>query len=474
MAPYTGFCGGGYTSQSVLAAQERTVNLIPERIEATGAWALYPIPGVTTFATVSGKGGCRALFEENGRCFAVVQDSFVELSSDGTVTTRGTVASPSLTPARITSNGDGGNQLFITAGGKGYAYDLTTNTLTEILSANMGHCDMLDGFLMALDRTDSTLMVSTLFNATSWPAVNHEQRAALPDPWLALRVLNQQIYLIGERSTDLYYNAGLSPFPFAQAAAGAIPWGIAAVDSLTKAGGSLLWLARSESSLGAVVQVSGSSAREVSTHALRAAIRRYRETVGISDAVGMSYEEDGHVFYVLTFPAADATWVYDLTTQLWTERLTWLHAEGRYTAWRPYPHVIAFGQHLCGDRVTGTIYRLDAGSMLDTTGAYIRRLRRAPALFQDGQRFTVSRLEVHLEPGLGVSSGQGSDPHVMLSISRDAKTWHACAPVSAGAQGEYGTKVEWTRLGTGRYFIPEITMTDPIPWRIHGASVAIR
>jgi hypothetical protein len=40
----------------------------------------------------------------------------------------------------------------------------------------------------------------------------------------------------------------------------------------------------------------------------------------ITDAIGYTYQQDGHPFYVLIFPSAEATWVYDVSTQLWHER----------------------------------------------------------------------------------------------------------------------------------------------------------
>ncbi len=120
MSQYPLFVGAAYTSQSPIADDEQLINWYVEVMESAGAStkaALYPTPGVETFATTTSNGG-RAMFALNGRCFAVINDTLWEIGSGGTVTNRGTLA-VDLFPATISSNGDAGDQLFITSGDVG-------------------------------------------------------------------------------------------------------------------------------------------------------------------------------------------------------------------------------------------------------------------------------------------------------------------------------------------------------------------
>jgi hypothetical protein len=55
----------------------------------------------------------------------------------------------------------------------------------------------------------------------------------------------------------------------------------------------------------------------VSTPAIADAISKYSR---IDDAIGFCYQQGAHIFYFLTFPTGNATWCYDLSTQLWHER----------------------------------------------------------------------------------------------------------------------------------------------------------
>lgn len=469
--PYLpGFIGGSAPAQSPAFQQERTVNFIVERGHAGTKTdgALYPAPGMAVFATVAPAGNGRGFFEENGRVFAVVGDRFVEILIDGTVTPRGTVFDDGR-PVRICSNGDVGGQLFLTSGDIGYLFDLATNTLSTVLTIAARQCDSMDGFVFVLDPVGSSLQTGPAYDAATFDAF--KQRDSQPDPWQAFKVLDGLVYLFGERSTDLFYNAGTSPFPLAQQTAGAFPYGIIAPDSVSIAGQGVAWLGRSASGIGMVLMARGASVQEVSTPALRWVIEGYRRTHRIDDAVGSSFEYLGHTFYMITFPTADATWVFDLSTGEWLEFGEWNPASARFTAWRPGFSVVAFGAQLFLDRLTGAIYRLDVTTALDVTGQPMRRVRRVPTLFNEGQRFRLDEIEVLVEAGL---SSPGT-PLVTLNYSKDGgKTWaQAASAESAGATGEYRQRVVFTRLGVARDFGLEIVCADDYLYRLVGATMRL-
>jgi hypothetical protein len=479
-SPYPGFIGGSHVAQAPALCHERTVNFYVERLQGRGKTdgALYPAPGFEAFSSqVSGESRGRAIFEENGVLYAVVGGSWVSIDNLGAITTLGAVVEGGAgSPARITSNGDAGGQLFLTSGRKGYVHEIGVPGITEVLSSDAFQCDNLDGFVFVLDDLGSALYVSALNNCTVFPA--YKVRDARSDPWRAFKVLDSLVYLAGEKSTDIWYNAGASPFPLAQHSAGAIPYGIAAPASMAIVGNALMWLARSASGIGQVLMVRGSSAQEVSTHPLRVAIEYYREHFTIEDAEGEAFEYLGHQFYLLTFPTAQATWVFDLATGEWVEWLTWLVDEGRYTAWRANWHCVAFGQHLFLDRLGNKVWRIDPASALDITGTALRRLRQAPELFADGARLTIDEFTLLVETGVGPTPAANTDPppYVTLNYSRDhGKTFPpASGPKSLGRPGEYRTNVTWNRLGTGRGWTPQVVCSENYPLKILGATIKPR
>ena len=77
-----------------------------------------------------------------------------------------------------------------------------------------------------------------------------------------------------------------------------------------------------------------------------------------------------------------------------------------------------------------------------------------------------------METGIGLATGQGSDPQVMLRWSDDGgETWSNEHWRSAGKIGVYKARVLWNRLGSSRDRVYEITMSDPVPWRIIDAMI---
>jgi hypothetical protein len=469
-----GFIFGSYESQAVTADQEKTTNWYVEPMEAIGATtraALYPTPGVTSLSTGTSNPG-RAHFYEDGREFAVIGTIFYEIDSVGALTSRGTVALDS-NPATICSNADAGGQLFITSGTNGYYFDLSTNTLTQIAAldgkATMG--DFLDGYFLALDASTSTLYISALLDGSSWTTgTDFAQRNVGSDPWVSMKVLGRYVWLLGEHTSEVWYNAGTS-FPLAFHPSGFVQYGCVAPFSAVVAEQSLYWLGSSPLGDGFVLRATGFTPEVVSNYAVQSDINGYNT---VSDAQGYAYSDLGHTFYLLNFLAEDKTWAYDpaLGNAGWAERGTWIANENKYVAWRPRWHARAFGEHRVLDANTGDVYKMSSDILTDVDSRPIRRLRRAPSLQTENERLFYSSFEVDLESGLGTQTGQGADPMVMMRFSDDGgKTWSSEKWASAGKVGQYTRRVRWNRLGVARRRVFEVAVTDPIPWRLTAAYV---
>ena len=476
MAAYPGFVYGSNESQSPWADLERTVNWYPEPIQSSASpqsAALYPCPGQEAFVTVADI-NCRAMFAMAGRCYAVMGSHVYQVlvTNSASIVTNGTVTNDP-NPASIASNGDAGGQLLIASGGNGYLLDIATNTLSTI-SFLAGKCTMvgmIDGYFLAFDSATSTYYISALNDGSSWSALDYAQRSIAPDPWKAMVVDgNRQIWLIGEQTGEVWYDAGTSPFPFQPVPGSVFGYGTAAPYSVKLAADRMVWLSQTADGAGIVVAANGLVPQRISTYAVETAIAKYGT---ISDAEAVVYSDQGHTFYCLTFPTANATWVYDLSTGLWHERGVWDTSTGSYDSWGPRSHAYAFGKHLVGNRESGMICAMDTDLTTEGDGELIRRLRIPPALWiSQGRRMFISRFELLLEPGLGTGSGQGENPQVMLRTSTDLKNWSNTLTTDAGAQGAFNTRTYWTRLASStRVWVPEIVVSDPIQWRLVGAMV---
>lgn len=373
MARYPGFIGASATVRSRNANAERTVNWYPEVVPGTGKVRQYlvPTPGLEPFV-VLGSGPVRALFAQDGRAFAVGGASFYELFAVGTSTWRGTVASDGR-PATISSNGTNGNQLFITSGGLGYIYNLTTNVLSQIAAAGfpdpvaMGAFS--DGYFLALQSQSNQFYVSTLYDGTQWDSLDVGQVSTVSDHVSALVESHRDIWLLGTQTSSVWSNVGDADFPYAPMPGVKIDQGTGAAYSVVGLDNSLFWLGQSVHGARVVWKANGYTPQRVSTHAVEFALAQARR---VDDAIGYGYQEDGHTFYVLYVPDLanvrtwGTTWVYDVATDQWHERAIW---DSVRMDWQPHLgrcHAFGFGKHLVGDRLSPAIYDMRLGLSSDT------------------------------------------------------------------------------------------------------------
>lgn len=473
------FVGEAYPSETY---QERAIadNCYVEKTESEGAptpWAQLPTPGVILRASVS-QAPIRGCFADAGQAYFIAGFAFYELFLTAGVwstTFRGTVASDGF-PATICANGVG-DQLGITSGGVWYTYDRTTHVLTvsgnPATTATMGGA--LNGRFYYLDAVSGTVYSSALYNGLSWTA-SHYLQSTGNDPWITLAVTPDKfIRLLGSQSGELLTDDGLPGFPCSIVKEGAIPFGILAPYAFT-VDTSISWVTRSAKGRGQVVRAQGYTPIRVSNHGIESTILGYGAVDGLVDgATAFSYQAKGHPTCVFTFPTADKTWCVDEATGKWHARSYWNTATGVAQAYRPGCAMEAFGATLVGDRVTGSIYELTAASFTDVDGAAIRRVRQPAPLQLDRQRFVVDSFELVGDVGVGLQTGQGSDPQAMLRISRDGgQSFGAEHWTSLGAIGAFQTRVLWSQLGNCRSFVPQVVVTDPVPVRWTDASIRVR
>lgn len=469
MPRFQGFIAPSYKTPQPLAADREMMNFYVARNRdqnAPSPYILCPSPGVNPFLTAT-RAPIRGQFAEQGRAYAVTGDRITEYFYDGTMTDRGAVAIDG-NPATATTNGDGGDLVFFTSGNKGYSFNRTTNTLTEVLTGAL-MAAMFDTFLIVFDASSSTLKSSDSLGAT-FSGLAIAQRSTESDPWKSMVKAGSKLYMIGERTSDVYYDIGASPFPLAPIVGGTIPYGTGAPFSAIAFEGAAVWLSQSKDGDRQVVMTAGyGSANPISDPGMEWLIGQY-ETV--SDCESMVYEEFGINHLVMNFPTAKATWAYTREGG-WSQLGTWDAVNMRYDAWHARNHVFTFGKHYVGDRTTSQISQLGSQFGTDIGGGPLRR-QRIPNTLESGlRRIGISNVVLDMRTGVGLTAGvQGDDPTIMLQKSKDGgRTWGPERWRSAGRQGDTMRRVKWQQLGSGRRVRFSFVMTDPVMWNIYDALV---
>lgn len=458
-----GLVGPSYRSASKSADPAECINWFVEGLDDANAKApsrLCPTPGFTDYADLD-PGPIRCVFtSHDGRLFVVSGFNFYEIQAPASAVLRGTVALDA-NPATICSNGAAGGQLFITSGDLGYCYDLGTNTLTTVLLAGAAMGAYLSNVFIALNTDLSLIRISELDDGLTWDPTQFAQRSLAADPWVSMTVVNSELWMLGSQTSEVWANLGLFPFPFAPIQGAFFNVGNAAPFSAKTVDSVLVWVAQSAEGVGWMARSIGYAAQRISTHAVEFAIQSY---ANLADAVSWSYTDQGHKFWTCNFIDGARSWSWDLTTGLWHERGYWNTTTALYEAMRVGTHGVGFsGAHIVGDRVTGQLYTMADSVATDVDGQGIRRQRIFRGV--DDEEFEVFYpwLQIDMETGIGIATGQGQNPQAMLQISRDGGfSWGAERWESIGRMGQYFLRVVWRRLGRARNAVFKLVVSDPV------------
>lgn len=486
-----GFCGASYTLQSISADCQKTMNLYLEAVESgqgKSAYILLPTPGLKIFSGNSGS-QVRGELTINARSFAVIDGKLLEIKSNGGSTVLGSVVDDGNLASLVASP----QQLLVASGGRCYVYYLRTvgavpaGTFTAITASTfpgpVTEVAYSDGFFIALIASTEQYFVSQALDATIWPGLSTAIISTFPDNVVSMVVDHREIWLFGAKQSEVDYDAGTNPMPFSPAPGGYLEQGCGAEDATVQLDNGIFWIgARNDQGSCIAWRTNGYNAQRVSNHAVETAWSSYPT---ITDARAFSYQDQGHSFWVITFPTARATWAYDVATQMWCERGFWNAQSGIYQAALPQCHTYNFGKHLVGDRQSGNIYEMAIPSPATGGGwnfvtdndALIRRLRRAPIISTENKWITFSELTIDVQTGLGPTpplkdgAGNPREPMLTMRYSNDsAQTWGTPRDIPCGMAGQFSRRAVARRLGRarqGRVF--EVSCTDPIPWRFNDA-----
>ena len=477
-----GFVGPSYEAPSIYQDAQECINFFPE-IDPTkqpgerGVVALYPTPGlVQEFALYPGQvRGMRAL--SGGKYMVVVAAQYVySITTAGVVTQIGTLTTSagyvSITDNQTTNNG---LTAYIVDGSNRYYWVASSNTFAVLPSTDgpwqgASICDVVDNYIIYNEPNTQNWAATDIGLVTS-TAAYYGSKDGSPDNLLSLIVDHRQVFLLGENTTEVWIDvgsqlSGLISFPFQRISGTSMQHGIAATFSVSRLGESIAFVSKDTRGQTIIGTIVGYQFKRLSTHAVENSLLG----VDVSDAVAYTYQLEGHEFYVVTFPQANLTWVYDTVTNMWHKWLSWDSQTGYYRH-RSNCGCYFNGKYYVGDYANGLIYSLNNNVYTDN-GNTIRRLRRCPHLVSDFQREYFSELQLQFQPGVGLETGQGQNPQAMLRWSNDGgSTWSNEHWKSIGLVGQYNARIRWLRLGWARDRVYEVVVTDPIKAVIVSANL---
>ena len=453
------------------ASNGRSPNISPEEClnwyyeETSNGPSVVSTPGATTLVTPA-TGEVRGGIEYNDNAFFVVGSGLYEITSGGTATSRGTL-STSTGRVSMAHNGtrSGANQqIFIADGSSRYIYDNTAQTLTEYTDYAAVTVIFLDGYFVFNVADTDRFYITSLYDGTSVGSDDFATAEGDPDEIQAVFTERRDLYLFGEKSLEVWYNAGDPDNTFQRYQGGSTNTGCAAKHSVSRLDNSIAWLTKNERG-DRMVAIMGEAytPRFISTPEVNYRLSTYTT---YADAFAYSYQHEGHEFYCLTFPSHNVTEVFDASTKKWHQRghtiLGVFPNRERYNC-----HVYAFGKHLFGDYANGKIYQMDT-TVGTLSGQRIPRQGVTPIFTDEEMRSRISSLQLDMEEGIG-DPNDATDTSMWLSYSKDGgHTYTDEVDRTMGDAGDYTTRVIWRRLGWARNWVFKFRTWSPNPMVLKG------
>jgi hypothetical protein len=438
-----------YEDYSKPVNAQRLINFFsaPQPPDSKNNPVLYPTPGQTLFVTV-GNGPIHGMHVFDGKMYVVSGTNLYSVTSSGTTANLGTISGN-----ERCSIEDNGFEICIVNGNYGYIYNAISGlqkiTATAFYSTN--RVAYLQGRFLFPKTNSNEFFASAYQDGTTYDALDFQVDLTDPSNLISLIAHHGEVWVFTENGIEIWtYNYNESSFPFQRVNGAYIEEGCAAAHTPVVLENILYWLS---GELG-IYRAAAYTPQRISTQAIERAIRSYSR---IDDAFAYGFIEEGHYFYEITFPTANESWRYDVNTGLWHQPQT--GSSGRYCA---NAHSFFNKKNYVGDYRNGNIYELSMSTYSDN-GNTIYRTATTPQIHSGRLRAVMDHLEIDIESGVGLTTGQGSDPQIMLRYSDDGGfNWSNQRWLTMGEIGEYLKRVRFHNLGMFYQRMFEITISDAI------------
>lgn len=345
--------------------------------------------------------------------------------------------------ATFAMNSNVSNNLIIANGGPMVYIDAAATTETAVADADaptaVSHVAALDQYILANKVGTGTIYFSAINDLTSWAALDFFAAEYRPDRALAINEGFREIIVLGSETVEFWVNDGQSPF--ARIPGSAQPFGTSAPHSLALVGSTWMWLDHRRR----FAMMQGRQVVNLQSPYDRV-IQRYAT---VSDAIGFEMTFEGMPLYVLNFPTAGETLVYNYLTQHWHKWGYWNAGQGRYDRYRGMVYCYAkdWNLHLVGDHASSTIYKLSRSSFTDN-GNPIRSLLRTGHVSHGIYGDKISDC-VRLRVKRGMGGSDVENPQIVMRRRVNNRAWGKERARSLGRVGQHYPFIDWK--GNGIY-----------------------
>lgn len=374
---------------------------------------------------------------------------------------------------RVTGNdrvimADDGDNLIIVSD-KVYRYIATEDKFTLVVNVNLTDVlsvTVINGQFIYTTKDLSFISQPNLpENLSGLDAIGAESS---PDKLVRDYAFNQTIYRFGVRTTEPWYNSGVGQPPIDRLEGQQFSVGCKAIHSIAHTDKALYWLGDDN----AIYRVSGNQYDRISDDCLSNTIEQMDSVI---DALGYTVTLQGQDFYIITFPSANKTFLINekLGNQGWSQ----LTSGTNNDVYSATDSAQAYGKTYVASG--GKWLTLERDEYTQDTDTLLRKRTTGEFTCKDfglnNDSMVMSRLTLDIEQGVGLITGQGEVPRMMIEVSIDGgRSFPHVSWMELGRLGEYTLRTEVDFMIRGQSFIFRLNISDPVPLTIKGAYLKVK
>lgn len=307
----------------------------------------------------------------------------------------------------------------------------------------------------------SRFCFTAVLDGNNTTALNYYTAEYSPDGLIACELFAERAMFLGGQTIEPWEETGSSDDPYRRSLGQIIPIGCKARDSVRVMDGALYWVDQNN-------QVRRTGNATIPDTLSGQDVARTLETVAAGDILAFVLEFEGHAMYGLHLPSRCP--IYDANYGEWCEFKTNLEATFRY------------GFSL---RAAGNLYVADADGvgfalmhpdyqsdhMPDALTMGTERVWRVSGYILTERVRPMGKLRYEGAKGIGLATGQGSDPQITMRRSlKGPHQFSSARSRSVGVQGRYDKDVSWQQ--NGDIYPPgcaiEVSGSDPVAYATTG------
>lgn len=437
---------------------------------------LLPTPGMRPIQTFSqgGVGRKQFTYKDQKYIYCVVSQFVYRLDASLNATVIGELKTNTGAVGIAANNAQ---QIIFVDGAGGWIYKENTGewidiSLTQNFPLGCNSVGYLDGYFIAFYGDSPQFGLSELNDGTTWPLENIAAMQRKADIGVAVAVVKGLVLLMGTVSTETWFDAGGSLFPFARDNNALYEFGCAAVSSVAEGFDKLFWLVNDNNGVGGVMFSDGGFPQKVSTYEVDIKIGSIEDP---TDAVGSVYKINGHIFYQLSFTSGNLTFLYDFTSNSWSI----LGFSNFDTDNQNYgdrhllqSHAFFNNNHYCLSYNNPILYQLDQ-NYFKYDQENILRMRKTVRIVQPTlQNFRIVQIELLAIRGTATANGTDATPYVEMQASFDGgDNWTKPRQASLGKIGQTIGQTVFYECGIAQSFVFMFKCWNAVDFVLMGGSM---